>query len=95
MVFTVLTLAQMTHVLAIRSESASLFTLGIASNRPLLGAVGLTFGLQLLLIYVPMFNAIFKTSPLSLGELAFCLLMSSVTFVAVEIEKALRRRGWL
>ena len=95
MVFTVLTLAQMTHVLAIRSESVSLFTLGIASNQPLLGAVGLTFGLQLLLIYVPMFNAIFKTSPLSLGELAFCLLMSSVTFVAVEIEKALRRRGWL
>jgi Ca2+-transporting ATPase len=95
MVFTVLTLAQMLHVLAIRAESQSLFTIGIASNRPLLAAVGLTFALQLLLIYVPMFNAIFKTSPLSLGELGFCLLMSSVVFFAVEIEKALRRRGWL
>jgi Ca2+-transporting ATPase len=95
MVFTVLTLAQMMHVLAIRSESESLFTLGVASNRSLLAAVGLTFALQLLLIYVPMFNVIFKTSPLSLGELAFCLLMSALVFVAVEIEKALRRRGWL
>ena len=95
MVFTVLTLSQMLHVLAIRSESESLFTIGVASNRPLLAAVGLTFVLQMLLIYLPMFNAIFKTSPLSLGELGFCLLMSSVVLVAVEIEKALRRRGWL
>ncbi len=95
MVFTVLTLAQMMHVLAIRSESTSLFTLGIASNRPLLAAVGLTLVLQLLLIYVPSLNVIFKTSPLSLGELGFCLLMSSVVLVAVEMEKALHRRGWL
>jgi P-type Ca2+ transporter type 2C len=95
MVFTVLTLAQMLHVLAIRSEGVSLFTIGIASNLPLLAAIGLTFVLQLMLIYVPMFNVIFKTSPLSLGELGFCLLMSSVVFVAVEIEKMLRRRGWL
>ena len=95
MVFTVLTLSQMLHVLAIRSESESIFTIGIASNVPLLAAVALTFGLQLMLIYMPMFNVIFKASPLSLGELGFCLLMSSVVFVAVEIEKMLRRRGWL
>jgi len=32
MVFTVLTLSQMAHVLAIRSERDSLFTLGLRSN---------------------------------------------------------------
>jgi len=34
-----------------------------------------------------------KTEPLDAGELAFCLAMSSVVFFAVEIEKALIRRG--
>ncbi|MHB8667596.1 MAG: cation-translocating P-type ATPase, partial [Burkholderiales bacterium] len=95
MVFTVLTLAQMGHVLAVRAERDSLFTQGIFSNTPILGAVLLTFGLQLATIYVPLFNPIFRTQPLSPGELGFCLAASSVVFVAVEIEKALIRRGWL
>ena len=95
MVFTVLTLAQMFHVLAIRSERESLFVQGITSNLPLTGAVLLTFVLQLAVIYVPWFNPIFKTAPLTLDELAFCLAMSAVVFVGVEIEKWLIRRGWL
>jgi len=95
MVFTVLTLAQMAHVLAIRSERDSLFTQGIFSNVPVLGAVLLTFGLQMATIYVPLLNPIFRTEPLSPGELGFCLAVSGVVFVAVEIEKALIRRGWL
>ncbi len=95
MVFTVLTLAQMFHVLAIRSERESLVTQGLWSNRPMLGAVALTFLLQLALIYVPWLNAIFHTQPLTLNELAFCLAISSVTLVAVEIEKWLVRRGVL
>ncbi len=95
MVFTVLTLAQMFHVLAIRSERESLVTQGLWSNRPMLGAVLLTFLLQLALIYVPWLNAIFHTQPLSLNELAFCLAISSVTLFAVEIEKWLVRRGLL
>jgi len=95
MVFTVLTLAQMAHVLAVRSERDSLFTQGIFSNTPILGAVLLTFGLQLATIYVPFLNPIFRTQPLSLGELAFCLAMSSVVFFAVEVEKGFVRRGWL
>jgi Ca2+-transporting ATPase len=94
MVFTVLTLSQLGHVLAIRSERDSLFTQGVLSNRPLIGAVLLTFALQMATIYVPRLNPIFKTEALTLDELAFCLMMSSVVFVAVEIEKLLvRRRG--
>ena len=95
MVFTVLTLAQMFHVLAIRSERESLLRQGIGTNLPLLGAVVLTFLLQLALIYVPWLNAIFKTAPLTAGELVYCLAISSLVFVAVEIEKWAVRRGWL
>jgi Ca2+-transporting ATPase len=95
MVFTVLTLAQMAHVLAIRSERESLFTQGLASNLPLLGAVTLTFVLQLATIYVPFLNPIFKTAPLTLFELGLCLFASFLVFIVVEIEKALIRTGRL
>ena len=95
MVFTVLTLSQMGHALAIRSERRSLFQIGLTSNLPLLGAVLLTFVLQMAVIYVPSLNPIFKTAPLSVGELAFCLVLSSVVFLAVEAEKWLIRRGRL
>jgi len=95
MVFTVLTLAQMFHVLAIRSERDSLLTLGLFSNRPLFGAILLTFALQLATIYIPALNPIFRTEPLTMGELGTCLALSSIMLVAVEAEKALIRRGLL
>ncbi|MBX3603854.1 MAG: cation-translocating P-type ATPase [Piscinibacter sp.] len=92
MVFTVLTLAQMAHVLAIRSETQSLFAQGLRSNLALTGAVTLTFVLQLATIYVPALQPIFRTEALAAGELVLCLAASALVFVAVEIEKALRRR---
>jgi len=95
MVFTVLTLSQMGNVLALRSERASFFQLGPWSNRPLLGAVVLTFVLQMATIYIPALNPIFKTEPLDFEELVLCLALSSVVFIAVEIEKWFIRHGWL
>ncbi len=92
MVFTVLCLSQMGHVLAIRSDSESLFSQGLFSNKPLLGAFILTFALQMATIYAPFLNPIFKTQPLTFNELLFTLVLSSVVFLAVEIEKWLRRR---
>ena len=91
MVFTVLTLSQMAHVLAIRSETVSLWRLGLGSNKPLLGAVLLTFALQMATIYVPVLNPIFKTQPLSGPELALCLAAAAVVWGVVELEKAWRR----
>jgi P-type Ca2+ transporter type 2C len=91
MVFTVLCLSQMGHVLAIRSESESLFSQGIFSNRPLAGAFLLTFALQMATIYVPQLNPVFKTEPLSINELFITLTASSLVFCAVEIEKWFKR----
>ena len=92
MVFTVLCLSQMGHVLAIRSESESLFSQGFFSNRPLAGAFLLTFALQMTTIYVPLLNPVFKTEPLSMNELFITLAASSLVFCAVEIEKWFKRR---
>lgn len=95
MVFTVLCLTQLGHVLAIRSESVSFFTQGALSNKPLFGAVLLTFVIQMATIYVPFLNPIFRTQPLTPSELLFTIALSTIVFFAVETEKLFRRmRGY-
>ena len=92
MAFNVLCLSQMGHVLAIRSESRSFFSMGILSNKPLLVAVLLTLALQLAVTYVPFLQPIFRTQALTLNEFILVGLVSSVVFFAVEIEKTITRR---
>jgi Ca2+-transporting ATPase len=91
MVFTTLTLSQMGHALAVRSRE-SLFKVGLFSNKALLGAVVLTFVLQLAVIYVPFLQNLFKTEALTAGELLLSLVLSTVVFWGVELEKWLMRR---
>jgi Ca2+-transporting ATPase len=92
MVFTVLCLTQLGHVLAIRSEKESLFKIGLFSNKYLLAAVFITFIMQMATVYIPFLNPVFKTEPLTWDELALTLGLSSVVFMAVEVEKLIRRR---
>jgi P-type Ca2+ transporter type 2C len=92
-VFTVLTLSQMGHALAIRSSRESLFQLGLSSNVPLLGAVLLTFAAQMGIVYLPWFQEVFGTVALSAKDLVVCLLASTLVFWAVELEKWLKRRA--
>ncbi|MFN0303228.1 MAG: cation-translocating P-type ATPase [Burkholderiales bacterium] len=95
MAFTVLTLSQLFHVLAIRSEAGSLLRQGLFSNLPLLGTVLVTFALQLAVIYVPALNPLFNTTPLAPRDLALCIALAAIVLIAVEIEKVLIRRRWI
>ncbi|MDH5571952.1 MAG: HAD-IC family P-type ATPase, partial [Gammaproteobacteria bacterium] len=94
-VFTVLTMAQLFHSLGVRSETESIFRIGLFSNRPMVGALILTVMLQLAVIYVPALNAVFHTQPLPLFDLLVCFAVSSLVLLAVEIEKFLIRRGMI
>jgi Ca2+-transporting ATPase len=95
MVFFFLTIAQMGHALGLRSHRETIFSMGILGNKLLLGAVALTIVLQLLAIYTPFFNQLFGTNPLTLEQLLICLVLSTMVFWGVELEKLLMRRGIL
>jgi Ca2+-transporting ATPase len=92
MVFTTLTLSQMGHALAIRSSRESLFKIGLLSNKVLLGVVLLTFILQLAVVYVPFLQGLFKTVSLPPIDLLISLILSTIVFWAVELEKWFLRR---
>jgi len=90
MVFTVLSLSQLAHVFAIRSDYELIFRKGFLSNPLLLGAIVLTFILQMLVIYLPFANEVFKTQPLTWMELLICMGLSVIVFFAVEAEKLVK-----
>jgi Ca2+-transporting ATPase len=95
MVFTTLCLAQMGHALSARSD-LPLIQVAAFSNPWLLGAVLLTSGLQLLLLYVPALSRFFGTTPLSGHDLLICVGFSLLFFLYLELEKLWRlwrRRG--
>ncbi len=92
MVFTVLTLAQMAHILSIRSETVPIWRLAWRSNLPLTASVALTFALQMAVIYAPPLQALFHTQALTLPELGLCLAAAALVALASETEKAWRRR---
>jgi len=91
MVFTTLVFCQVVHAVVVRSETRSVFTLGLLSNRPMLAALGLTLAAQMLVVYWEPLQRVFGTAGLSAAQLGICAALALVVFVAVEIEKAVRR----
>jgi len=89
--FNVLCISQLWNAFACRSFSHSVFELGLTSNRFLFWTVLGTALLQIGTIYLPFFNHVLRTQPLSVLELVFMLAMSLCLFAAVETAKLLKR----
>ena len=91
-VFNILCLSQLAHVMAIRSENASLFNIGIFSNKPLILSVIVTLILQAAVTYIPFFQPVFKTEALTMWEFLTVGVLAILVFIAVEIEKSIQRK---
>jgi Ca2+-transporting ATPase len=92
MAFSVLCFSQMGHALAIKSDKDSIFKSGLFSNKPMIFAISLGILFQMMIIYIPALNKIFKTEALSFTELALTIAASSIVFLAVEFGKNIRKR---
>jgi Ca2+-transporting ATPase len=92
MVFTTLALAQMGNALAIRSDRLLLAQLGVFSNPALIGAVALTFALQMAVVYVPFLQGVFNTVSLTTGQLLLSIGLSTSVFIAVELVKLVQQQ---
>ena len=92
MIFTTLTLAQMGNALATRSERQTLWEAGILTNKMMLGAVLLTFALQMAVVYMPFLQNIFGTEALSLLEMGISIAASLLVLVVIDMVKVIRRK---
>lgn len=93
MIFSTLTFCQLQLAFSVRSTKTSIFRLNLFSNLPLIIAIVSTFILQLLLIYLPYLQTIFRTVPLSIQELAVCIGASFLIIIGVEIEKVVLQKN--
>ena len=92
MAFVTLSLAELFRAYTVRSERASLFQIGIFSNRYMQYAVGLSITLLLLVINVPFLQPIFNTHFLSVREWSAVIGLAVFPAVAEEITKFFLRR---
>jgi Ca2+-transporting ATPase len=92
LLFTTLIFAQLALALGVRSEENSLFKIGLLSNRSMLGAILMTVLLQMAVVYIPVFQRIFRTAPLSWQELAVALGVSVAVWLVTEVVKVFLRR---
>lgn len=93
MVFTTLTISQMGNALATRSESQTVVEAGIFRNKMMIGSVLLTFGLQLVVIYLPFMQGVFGTKALTLMELGISFAASMVVLTAIDTVKLIKRKA--
>ncbi len=87
--------AQNVHAFNVRSNRYSLFKLGLLSNPWLLAAFGVVIVSELVIIYVPFLQPIFKTMPLGAQDWALVAVLGLMPLVIMEIVKLANRNGLL
>jgi Ca2+-transporting ATPase len=93
MAFVTLSLCELFRAYTVRSEFASIFRLGIFSNRTMQGAVTLSIILLLLVCTVPFLQPIFNTHVLAPVEWGVVLGLAILPAIAEEITKFFLRRS--
>jgi Ca2+-transporting ATPase len=93
MAFVTLSLCELFRAYTVRSERASLFKIGIFSNRYMQYAVGLSITLLVLVVSVPFLQPIFNTHFPSLREWSVVIGLALVPATAEEITKFFLRRS--
>jgi Ca2+-transporting ATPase len=92
MTFTTLTLSQMAAALTARAEQESLLKIGLFSNKSMLRAILLTLVLQLMVLYVPVFQRAMGTVALSLTDLGIAFAVCLTVLLVIEGIKWLEGR---
>jgi Ca2+-transporting ATPase len=87
MAFVTLSLCELFRAYTVRSEHASLFKLGLFTNRYMQYAVGLSLILLLLVVFVPFLQPIFNTHSLSGREWMVVLVLALLPAIAEELTK--------
>jgi len=87
MAFSTTIFAQNVHAFNVRSNRLSVFELGLFSNRWLVAAFGIVIISELAIIYLPIFQPIFKTMPLTLSDWSIVVSLGLMPLIIMEVIK--------
>lgn len=91
MTFTCFVFFDMFNALSCRSQTKSVFKIGLTSNRMFLVAVAFSIIGQMLVIYFPPLQMVFQTEALSAYDILFLISLTSSVFIVSEIKKWFER----
>jgi len=90
--FIVLACSQLFHSFNCRSNKESIFKIGFMTNKKLILATLISFSLQMLVVYQPFLQTIFKTEPLGVFDWCLVVIVSSFPLWAMEIVKLIKNQ---
>ncbi|WP_439556554.1 cation-translocating P-type ATPase [Dyadobacter sp.] len=94
-VFTTLCFVQLGNALSVRSTYHSVFSSDIFDNRGMWAAILLTVLLQMLIVYVPFLDTVFKTTPLSWNVMLMIVIVTMVCIAFIELVKLVNKKKYL
>jgi calcium-translocating P-type ATPase len=92
MTFMSMVVAQIGTAFASRTETASLFSVGVFSNRLLLWGIAFELALAAVFVYVPVFQSLLGTAALSATDLLILLPFPFIVWGADELRRYVQRR---
>ena len=92
MVFTTLCFVQLGNALSVRAVYHSLFAKGIFANKGMWGTIILTIILQLLIVYIPFLQPVFKTTTLNSNAIEIISLVALASLLCIELMKYLSNK---
>lgn len=92
MAFVVLSVSQLFFSLSMRSETKSVFEVGLFKNKYLILSIIVGVFIQFSIIEIPFFSEIFKVYPLNKSDIFIVILISLIPFALNEILKLFLRK---
>ena len=92
MAFATLVFGELTRAFAVRSETRSIFSIGVFSNSAMNKAFLVSLALQLVVLFIPFLQEIFKVQSLTGIEWVIVILLSLVPLIVSELTKAFRSK---
>jgi Ca2+-transporting ATPase len=89
--FSVLVMAELLRALEARSDTRTVWQVGLLTNMPLFVIVVASVTLQLAMHHLPALQALFGTAPFSFGQGVAWLMLGSMPLGVLELRKVLRR----
>lgn len=90
--FTTLILSELLRAYTSRSETYSVFSLGVFKNKFMVGGTLVSFLLLLAVLYVPYLREVFDTTLLSFYDWDIIIAFGLIPFVAAEVNKLFLRK---
>ncbi|MDO1449320.1 cation-translocating P-type ATPase [Rhodocytophaga aerolata] len=91
-VFTLLCFIQLGNALSVRSAYHTMFSSKLFANIGMWGAIVLTVVLQLIIVYLPFTESVFKTNALDWNAMRMILAVTGLCILGIELIKLLTNR---